>query len=207
MKEDMCNVPVWVKFYDISITVFTKDGLSAIAMKLGTPLILDSYTTDMCLESWNRTSFARDMIELRSDVELKDTLVVDIPKLEGEVFGHILDACPKKSVADVSKNLQKPRQAPCGHLVGVKPNWVRIEGSQIRLIRGNGSSSNTPIVEKIDKIECQIREGKLRWRESYLDNDDYDLYNDDVYENHDMSDHLQAICDDFDIMVRGRKKK
>ncbi|GJX59160.1 hypothetical protein Tco_0290550 [Tanacetum coccineum] len=71
----------------------------------------------------------------------------------------------------------------------------------------NGSSSNTSIVEKINKIECQIREGKLRWRESYPDNDDYDLYDDDVYENHDMSDHLQAICDDFDITVRGRKKK
>ncbi|GJU40457.1 hypothetical protein Tco_1193414 [Tanacetum coccineum] len=37
--------------------------------------------------------------------------------------------------------------------------------------------------------------------------DDYDPYDEDLYESHDMSDHLQVICDDLDIMVRGRKKK
>ncbi|GJU05333.1 hypothetical protein Tco_1121763, partial [Tanacetum coccineum] len=121
-------------------------------------------------------------------------------------------------------------------------------------------ASNTPIGEKIDKIERQISEGKLRlldndgnllvptgivksdsevevvfdetanlmiptsakdrsdkgygtnslleqWRDSYPHNDDYDPYDDDMYENHDLSEHLQSICDDLDITVRGRKKK
>nr|GEU55065.1 transposase, Ptta/En/Spm, transposase, Tnp1/En/Spm-like protein [Tanacetum cinerariifolium] len=36
-------------------------------------------------------------------------------------------------------------------------------------------------------------------KKSYLDNDDQDPYDDDVYKNHDMSYHLQATCDDFDI--------
>ncbi|GKA05365.1 hypothetical protein Tco_0684485 [Tanacetum coccineum] len=94
-------------------------------------------------------------------------------------------------------------------------------------------ASNTPIGEKIDNIERQICEGKLRLLDndgnplvstgivesdsevevvfykldSYLGNDDYDPYDDDMYENHDLSEHLQSICDDLDIMVRGRKKK
>ncbi|GJX49950.1 hypothetical protein Tco_0276795 [Tanacetum coccineum] len=38
-----------------------------------------------------------------------------------------------------------------------------------------------------------------QWRGSYPDNGDYDLYDDDMYENHDMSEHLQSICDDLDI--------
>ncbi|GJR88182.1 hypothetical protein Tco_0212193 [Tanacetum coccineum] len=46
-----------------------------------------------------------------------------------------------------------------------------------------------------------------QWRDSYPDNDDYDPYDDDMYENHDLSEHLQSICDDLDITVRGRKKK
>ncbi|GJZ63462.1 hypothetical protein Tco_0619883 [Tanacetum coccineum] len=46
-----------------------------------------------------------------------------------------------------------------------------------------------------------------QWRDSYPDIDDYDPYDDDMYENHDMSEHLQSICDDLDITVRGRKKK
>ncbi|GJY30747.1 hypothetical protein Tco_0414242 [Tanacetum coccineum] len=45
-----------------------------------------------------------------------------------------------------------------------------------------------------------------QWRNSYPDNNDYDPYDDDMYENHDLSEHLQSICDDLDIMVRGRKK-
>ncbi|GJV27381.1 hypothetical protein Tco_1383829 [Tanacetum coccineum] len=94
------------------------------------------------------------------------------------------------------------------------------------------SSSNTPIIDKSDKLVCQILDGKLmfvddddnslipmsnmksdsevkvvlleQWRETKRD-DDYDPYDDDLYESHDMSDHLQVICDDLDIMVHGRK--
>nr|GEX05140.1 hypothetical protein [Tanacetum cinerariifolium] len=36
-------------------------------------------------------------------------------------------------------------------------------------------------------------------RDSYPDNDDYDPYNDDMYENHDLSEHVLSICDDLDI--------
>ncbi|GJW66738.1 hypothetical protein Tco_0121162 [Tanacetum coccineum] len=42
-----------------------------------------------------------------------------------------------------------------------------------------------------------------QWRDSYQNNDDYDLYDNDMYENHDLSEHLQSICDDLDITVRG----
>ncbi|GKA80486.1 hypothetical protein Tco_0787178, partial [Tanacetum coccineum] len=40
-----------------------------------------------------------------------------------------------------------------------------------------------------------------QWRDSYPDNDDYDPYDDDMYENHDMSEHLQSICDDLNITI------
>nr|GEU72544.1 hypothetical protein [Tanacetum cinerariifolium] len=44
-------------------------------------------------------------------------------------------------------------------------------------------------------------------KDSYPNNDDYDPYDDDMYENHYLSEHLQSICDDLDITVRDRKKK
>nr|GEV10076.1 hypothetical protein [Tanacetum cinerariifolium] len=87
----------------------------------------------------------------------------------------------------------------------------------------NDGACNTPVGEKIDKIKGQICEGNLRLldndgkplvpkgiveSDSEVEvNDDYDPYDDDMYENHDLSEHLQAICDDLDITVRGRKKK
>nr|GEY61012.1 hypothetical protein [Tanacetum cinerariifolium] len=51
---------VWVKLHGVLVTAFTGDGLSAIATKL--------------------------VIKLRADVELKDTIVVVIPKLVGQGF-------------------------------------------------------------------------------------------------------------------------
>ncbi|GJX21978.1 RNA-directed DNA polymerase, eukaryota, reverse transcriptase zinc-binding domain protein [Tanacetum coccineum] len=54
LKEDIGNVPVWVKLHGVPVTTFSEDGLNAIATKLGTPLMLDSYTSDMCLQSWDR---------------------------------------------------------------------------------------------------------------------------------------------------------
>ncbi|GJS39411.1 hypothetical protein Tco_0564454 [Tanacetum coccineum] len=75
LKEDVANVSVWVKFHGVPVTAFSKDGLSVIATKLRTHLMLDSYTSNMCMESWGRSSYARAMIELRADVKLKDTIV------------------------------------------------------------------------------------------------------------------------------------
>ncbi|GJU49622.1 putative extensin domain-containing protein [Tanacetum coccineum] len=39
---------VWVKLHGVPVTAFSEDGLSAIATKLGTPLMLDSYTSEEC---------------------------------------------------------------------------------------------------------------------------------------------------------------
>nr|GEU37522.1 hypothetical protein [Tanacetum cinerariifolium] len=47
-----------------------------------------------------------------------------------------------------------------------------------------------------------------QWRDSYGNGDyDDDSYNDNMYEGQDLSHELQAICDNLDIRVQGRKKK
>ncbi|GKB67983.1 RNA-directed DNA polymerase, eukaryota, reverse transcriptase zinc-binding domain protein, partial [Tanacetum coccineum] len=110
MKEDIRNILVWVKLHGVPVTDFYKDGLSVIATKIGTPLMLDSYTSDMCLQSWDKSSYARAMIELRADEELKDTIV----------------ECPKNIGVGVAKNLKKSSQTsrgvPVGPKVGFKPH-------------------------------------------------------------------------------------
>ncbi|GJY99142.1 DNA helicase [Tanacetum coccineum] len=67
-----------VKFYDVPLTAFA--WLSVIATKLGTPLMLDAYTTTMCTESWGRLSYVRAMINLLIDVELKYTFNTKAPR-------------------------------------------------------------------------------------------------------------------------------
>ncbi|GJS12266.1 zinc finger, CCHC-type containing protein [Tanacetum coccineum] len=147
-KEDVRNVSVLVKLYGVPIMAYNEDGLSVIATKLGTPLMLDSYTSDMCLQSWGRSSYSRVIIELQADVVLKDTIVVAMLKIIGEgyhtctvrveyewkplrcscckVFGHTQEECPKTIGLGMSKNLKKPSQTsrgvPVGLKVGFKPH-------------------------------------------------------------------------------------
>nr|GEV32665.1 hypothetical protein [Tanacetum cinerariifolium] len=64
LKEDVRNVPVWVKLHGVPVTAFSEDGLSVIDTKLGTSLMLDSYTSHMCLQSWGMSSYAKVIIEL-----------------------------------------------------------------------------------------------------------------------------------------------
>ncbi|GKE46649.1 putative reverse transcriptase domain-containing protein, partial [Tanacetum coccineum] len=129
---------VWVKLHGVPVTAFSEDGLSAIATKPGTPLILDSYTSDMCMQSWDMSSYARVMIELRANMELKDNIVVAMPKITREghytcnvrveyewkpprclscnVFGHIHEECPKNTGAGEKKTVKKPNQTSRGVL-------------------------------------------------------------------------------------------
>ncbi|GJT10262.1 retrotransposon protein, putative, ty1-copia subclass [Tanacetum coccineum] len=129
LKEDVENIPVWVKLHGVPVTAFSEDGLSVIATKLGTPLMLDSYTFDMCLHSWGRSSYAKAMIELRANVELKDTILMAMPKLTREGFYtctvHVEYEWKPLRCLGVAKNLKKPSEAPRGipvvPKVGFKP--------------------------------------------------------------------------------------
>ncbi|GJR41980.1 hypothetical protein Tco_1310083 [Tanacetum coccineum] len=225
------------------------------------------------------SSYARVMVELKADVELKDNIVVAMPKIIRMAIIHVIccvvymsGKAPAKVLSCKSflciKSLEECSKNTC---VGFKPQKeyrpvTKNPNASSSVNKKNGVvptvefASNTPIGEKIDKIERQIGEGKLRlldndgnplvptgivksdsevevifddtanlmistsgkdgsdkgygtnslleqWRDSYPDNGDYDPYDDDMYENHDLSEHLQSICDDLDITVHGRKKK
>ncbi|GJT46304.1 cytokinin dehydrogenase 3-like protein [Tanacetum coccineum] len=207
LKEDVSTIPVWVKLHGVPVTAFSNDGLSDIATKLGTPLMLDSYTSDMCMKSWGRSSYARVMIELGADVELKDKIVMTMPKIKGDgyytcnvqveyewkpsrcayckVFGHVHEECPKNIGTGATKNLKNTSQTPkeipnnsesTNEVSNSNPFEVLTTVDNDVYLGTNGgitnsadkgtnnaSSSNTSIGEKIDKIERQICEGKLRF--------------------------------------------
>ncbi|XP_021986641.1 uncharacterized protein LOC110883103 [Helianthus annuus] len=116
-KEDIKAIPVWVKMHDVPLAAYTEDGLSLLASKIGVPKMLDSYTATMCAESWGRSSYARALIEIQAGADLKRSVTVAIPSLDGNghskvevtveydweplrcssccVFGHEDSSCPK----------------------------------------------------------------------------------------------------------------
>nr|GEZ66793.1 zinc knuckle CX2CX4HX4C [Tanacetum cinerariifolium] len=117
-KEDLSLISVWVKIHDVLIQVFSEDGISLISSQIGNPVMLDSFTSSMCIESWGRSSFACCLIEIKVDGPLQDIVTMGIPLPKGrgfikgtvyieyewkpprceqcKKFGHMDDQCPKK---------------------------------------------------------------------------------------------------------------
>ncbi|GKE61013.1 hypothetical protein Tco_1511380 [Tanacetum coccineum] len=57
-------------------------------------------------------------------------------------------------------------------------------------------------------VQTSMRLFTYKRRETYGNGDfDYDPYDDDMCEDHEILDDIQSICDNLDIKVRGRKKK
>ncbi|GJR77559.1 zinc knuckle CX2CX4HX4C containing protein [Tanacetum coccineum] len=76
LKEELTRIPIWVKLHDVPIQVFEEDGISLIATFIGKPVMLDSYTSSMCNDSWGRSSFARCLIEVNSEADLVDVVTI-----------------------------------------------------------------------------------------------------------------------------------
>ncbi|GJU95983.1 putative receptor-like protein kinase [Tanacetum coccineum] len=121
LKEELTRIPIWVKLHDVPIQVFEEDGISLIAMLIGKPVMLDSYTSSMCNDSWGRSNFARYLSEVNLEADLVDVITIGIPSLSDDdftketirveyewrpprcdtckIFGHVHDYCPKKVVS------------------------------------------------------------------------------------------------------------
>ncbi|GKD61455.1 retrotransposon protein, putative, ty1-copia subclass [Tanacetum coccineum] len=108
---------VWVKLRGVPVMAFSEDGLSAIATKLGTPLMLDSYTSEMCMQSWGPLYICNVGVEY----EWKPHRCASC-----KVFGHIHEECSKNTGAGEKKTLKKPNQTsrgvPVGTKMGFKPH-------------------------------------------------------------------------------------
>ncbi|GJV12655.1 nucleotide-diphospho-sugar transferase [Tanacetum coccineum] len=192
LKEDVSTVSVWVKLHGVPVTAFSEDGLSG------------------------RSSYARVMIELRADVELKDNIVVAMPKITREGHYTCNVPCikyrpvPKKPNDSSSGNKKKSVEPEVSNLnpfdiLNSVDNDVEFctNGGTANLVNNEATSSGSSFMN-IDNDEQFASNTPI---DSYPDNDDYDPYDADIYENHNLSEHLQSICDDLDITVCGKKKK
>nr|GEV11935.1 zinc finger, CCHC-type [Tanacetum cinerariifolium] len=78
------------ELHNVPIVASSEIGLSLITTKLGKPIMLDGYTSNMCINSWGRNSYARAVIEVLAENALMDSIVVSIPLQNGS--GHTLKA-------------------------------------------------------------------------------------------------------------------
>nr|GEX16298.1 hypothetical protein [Tanacetum cinerariifolium] len=122
-KEEIKRAPLWVKLHHVPIVAYSKVGLSLISTQLGRPILMDSYTSNMCVRSWGRSTYARILIEILAEKELLESMVIGIPmsnrkghtlatvEIEYEwkpprcpicvIFDHVTENCPKNPIVEV----------------------------------------------------------------------------------------------------------
>ncbi|GKE15226.1 putative reverse transcriptase domain-containing protein [Tanacetum coccineum] len=216
-NEDVGTVPIWVKLHGVHVIAFNEDGLSAIATKLGTPLMLDSYTSDMCMQLWGRSSYARAMIELRADVELKDNIVAAMPKITREGYYtcniRVEYEWNPLSTTPIIEKINKIEK----FIIDRKVTLVDDERKRLEKVVSLGDyDSEDEVASGYNEMACFLakKDGYgtqsllEQWKESYVNDDyEYDPYDDDMYEGQEFPDKLQTICNNLDIIVRSRRKK
>ncbi|GJZ71296.1 hypothetical protein Tco_0635147 [Tanacetum coccineum] len=119
-KDEVTKVPVWVKLHKVPLVAYSEDGLSPIATQIGKPLMLDAFTSTMCVEAWGRISFARALVEISSDTDLKKEVIMAVPNEDGTSY--------TREVISVEYEWQPPRCADCknfGHSDDKCPKIVR----------------------------------------------------------------------------------
>nr|GEU72412.1 putative reverse transcriptase domain-containing protein [Tanacetum cinerariifolium] len=89
------KVSVWVKLHRVPTVSYSKYGLSLIGSQIQKPIMLDAFTSSMCVDPWDRIGFAHALIEDRIKVEYEWKLPLC---LDCHVFGHLPIQCPKRVV-------------------------------------------------------------------------------------------------------------
>ncbi|GJY78189.1 hypothetical protein Tco_0987232 [Tanacetum coccineum] len=117
LKEDVRNVPVWVKLQGVPITAFSEDGVSVIATNLADVELKENVIVAMpkIMGEGYYTCIVRVEYEWKSH---RCSCC--------KVFGHTQEECPKNIGLGVVKNLKKSSQTSRGVLisskVGFKPH-------------------------------------------------------------------------------------
>nr|GEX56163.1 zinc knuckle CX2CX4HX4C [Tanacetum cinerariifolium] len=71
-KAEPKKIHVWVKMMNVLIEAWSVNGISALASNIGKPVIMDEVTTKMCATGAGRISFARVLVEIDAEKEIKD---------------------------------------------------------------------------------------------------------------------------------------
>ncbi|GKD26721.1 hypothetical protein Tco_1232935 [Tanacetum coccineum] len=87
-KDVVTKVPVWVKIHKVPVVAYSENGLSLIASQIGKPVLLDAFTSAMCNEPWGCIGYARALIEVLSDKDLKKEIIMEVPLLDETPEGN-----------------------------------------------------------------------------------------------------------------------
>ncbi|GJZ14394.1 zinc knuckle CX2CX4HX4C containing protein [Tanacetum coccineum] len=201
LKQDVSTIPVWVKLYGVPVTTFSEDVLSTIATKLSTPLMLESYTSDISSGNKKKCVEPTTKVSNSNPFDVINSVDNDVEFASNTPIGEKMDKI-ERPICEGKIRLLDNDGNP------LVPTGIAESDSEVEMVFDETANLRIPTSGN-DRSDKGYGTNSLleQWRDSYPDNDDYDPYDDDMYENHDLSENLRSICDDLDIMVLGRKKE
>ncbi|GJY52437.1 zinc knuckle CX2CX4HX4C containing protein [Tanacetum coccineum] len=63
-KKEPEMIPIWVRLCNVPLEAWTTKGISALASRLGKPLVMDNVTAEMCKMGVGRVRYARVLVEV-----------------------------------------------------------------------------------------------------------------------------------------------
>ncbi|GKB41153.1 retrovirus-related pol polyprotein from transposon TNT 1-94 [Tanacetum coccineum] len=87
-RGEVTKVRVLVKLYNVPVVAYSEDGLSLIATQVRKQIMLDAFTSSMCVDLWGRISFARALVEINAISKLKKDVRMAIPIDDKEGTGY-----------------------------------------------------------------------------------------------------------------------
>lgn len=169
------SCPLWIKFYNIPLVAFNREGISRIASAVGVPLRMDACTSSTCDKLWGRTSFAKVLVDVWATGTLKREVEVVIPHMsdDGEdvikvvleyewepsqcsgckIFGHSDVSCMhrEKEVQVKGKGKQKEKAGDDGFQLVRKKQW-RPKPVGKKVMPDSSGASNRGTSEGVDSL-------------------------------------------------------
>ncbi|GJY55944.1 aspartic peptidase [Tanacetum coccineum] len=87
-KDKVTKVPVLVKMHRVPTVAYSKDGLSLIGSQIGKLIMIDAFTSSMCVDPWGRIRFARSLIEVSAETDLKQEVIMDEAEVPSDWFHY-----------------------------------------------------------------------------------------------------------------------
>ncbi|GJT15613.1 RNA-directed DNA polymerase, eukaryota, reverse transcriptase zinc-binding domain protein [Tanacetum coccineum] len=75
-KREPTHIPIWVRLCNIPLEAWTTNGISALASRLGKPLIMDNLTAEICKKGVGRVKYARVLVEVPANKCVPDEIEV-----------------------------------------------------------------------------------------------------------------------------------
>ncbi|GKC73793.1 RNA-directed DNA polymerase, eukaryota, reverse transcriptase zinc-binding domain protein [Tanacetum coccineum] len=75
-KAEPCKIPIWVKLLNVPLEAWSVRGISALASRLGKPIMMDNTTVHMCHHGSGRAGYARILVEIEAKKGIHDKIKI-----------------------------------------------------------------------------------------------------------------------------------